>query len=206
MPVESTVEHQPVPRMKSEDRRELILQAATGVFGEYGYYGATTDQIAKAAGVSQPYVVRMFGTKERLFIEVIDRALLFILKSFRAVLAESAEDLQPRLGSAYVELLRQRGLLLSLMHSFVLGSDPVIGPRARQGFLEVYAFLRHEAGFSPEDANSFLEGGMLLNTLVGLRMSDEFETSDAANEMLCSALPSKLDVLLELGQSQRAAG
>ena len=206
MPVESTVEHQPVPRMKSEDRRELILQAATGVFGEYGYYGATTDQIAKAAGVSQPYVVRMFGTKERLFIEVIDRALLFILKSFRAVLAESAEDLQPRLGSAYVELLRQRGLLLSLMHSFVLGSDPVIGPRARQGFLEVYAFLRHEAGFSPGDANSFLEGGMLLNTLVGLRMSDEFETSDAANEMLCSALPSKLDVLLELGQSQRAAG
>jgi len=206
MPVDSTVEHQPVPRMKSEERRELILEAATGVFGQFGYYGATTDQIAKAAGVSQPYVVRMFGTKERLFIEVVERALVFILKSFRAVLAAGAHDLTHRLGSAYVELLRQRGLLLSLMHSFVLGGDPVIGPRARQGFLEVYAFLREEAGFDPEEANRFLEGGMLLNTLVGLRMSDEFETSDAANEMLCAALPQKLDVLLELGSSQRAAG
>ncbi len=192
-----------VSRMKSEDRRELILQAATDVFGQFGYYGATTDQVAKAAGVSQPYVVRMFGTKERLFLEVIERALGFILTSFRAVIAEGLHDLQPRLGSAYVDLLRQRGLLLSLMHSFVLGGDPAIGARAREGFLEVYRFLRDEAGLSPEDANRFLEGGMLLNTLVGLRMSDEFESSEMANEMLCAALPSKLDVLLELGDAQR---
>ncbi len=197
--------HHPIPRMKSEDRRELILQAATDVFGQYGYYGATTDQIARAAGVSQPYVVRMFGTKEKLFIEVIERALQFILVSFRAVIAESRSDLQSRLGSAYVELLRQRGLLLSLMHSFVLGGDPVIGPRAREGFLEVYQFLRDEAGLAPAEAQSFLEGGMLLNTLVGLRMSEEFDSSTAANELLCTALPQKLDVLLELGKQQASA-
>ena len=196
--------HQPVPRMKSEDRRELILESATSVFGQFGYYGATTDQIARAAGVSQPYVVRMFGTKERLFIEVIERALAFILQTFRAVLVEGHHDLQHRFGSAYVEMLRQRGLLLSLMHSFVLGGDPVVGARARQGFLEVYAFLRHEAGFGPQEAQQFLEGGMLLNTLVGLRMSDEFETSPLANELLCTALPQKLDLLLELGEAQRA--
>ena len=183
--------------MKSEDRRESILVAATDVFGQFGYYGATTDQIAKAASVSQPYVVRMFGTKERLFIEVIERALLHILTSFREVLSEGMHDLQHRMGSAYVDMLRQRGLLLSLMHSFVLGGDPVIGARARAGFLEVYAFLRAEAGFSAEEAASFLEGGMLLNTLVGLRMSEEFETSDLANELLCAALPEKLDVLLD---------
>ncbi len=197
--------HHPIPRMKSEDRRELILQAATDVFGQYGYYGATTDQIARAAGVSQPYVVRMFGTKEKLFIEVIERALQFILVSFRAVIAESRADLQSRLGSAYVELLRQRGLLLSLMHSFVLGGDPVIGPRAREGFLEVYQFLRDEAGLAPAEAQSFLEGGMLLNTLVGLRMSEEFDSSTAANELLCTALPQKLDVLLEFGKQQASA-
>lgn len=197
--------HRPIPRMKSEDRRELILQAATEVFGQYGYYGATTDQVAKAAGVSQPYVVRMFGTKEQLFLEVIERALAFILATFRDVLAEGRTDLRHRFGVAYVDMLRQRGLLLSLMHSFVLGGDPGIGPVARRGYLEVYAFLRDEAGFTPDDAQRFLEGGMLLNTLVGLRMSDEFETSDYANELLCTALPQKLDVLLELGKSQRAS-
>jgi AcrR family transcriptional regulator len=200
----STVnDHQPIPRMKSEDRRESILQAATEVFGAYGYHGATTDQIAKTAGVSQPYVVRMFGTKEGLFLEVIERALSFILVTFRAVLAEGNHDLRVRFGSAYVDLLKQRGLLLSLMHSFVLGGDPVIGPVARRGFLDVYRFLRDEAGFAPEDAQGFLEGGMLLNTLVGLRMSEEFETSTDANELLCTALPQKLDVLLDLGASQR---
>jgi TetR/AcrR family transcriptional regulator len=197
--------HHPVPRMRSEDRRELILRAATDVFGQYGYHGSTTDQVARAAGVSQPYVVRMFGTKERLFLEVIERALVFILVTFRGVLAEGGHDLHERLGSAYVEMLRQRGLLLSLMQSFVLGSDPVIGAAARRGFLEVYGFLRDEAGFTPDDAQRFLEGGMLLNTLVGLRMSDEFETSGYANELLCTALPQKLDVLLELGKQQRGA-
>lgn len=196
--------HHPVQRMKSEDRRELILRAATDVFGQYGYYGATTDQVARAAGVSQPYVVRMFGTKEALFLEVIGRALAFLLSTFREVLADGRNDLAARFGAAYAEMLRQRGLLLSLMHSFVLGSDPVIGPAARRGFLEVYAFLRDEAGFAPGEAQSFLEGGMLLNTLVGLRMSDEFETNQYANELLCTAMPSKLDILLELGRSQRA--
>lgn len=197
---------QPVPRMKAEDRRELVLAAATGVFGDYGYVGTTTDQVARAAGVSQPYVVRMFGTKEQLFLEVLQRALQRLLAQFRAVLAESRDDLRPRFGAAYVELLRDRGLLLSLMHGFVMGSDPVIGTAARKGFLEVYAFLRSEAGFGAEDAREFLEGGMLLNTLVGLRMSDEFEGNDYAHELLSTVLPQKLDVLLALGETQRAEG
>ena len=185
--------------MKSDVRRESILLAATDVFGQYGYYGTTTDQVAKAAGVSQPYVVRMFGTKERLFLDVLERALSLLLVGFRSVLAEGKHDLTARLGGAYVDMLNQRGLLLSLMHAFVLGGDPVIGAAARRGFLEVYALLRDEAGLSPADAQSFLEGGMLLNTLVGLRMSDEFETSELANELLCTVLPQKLEVLLEAG-------
>src|SRR3978361_55544 len=110
----------PLQRMKSGDRRELILEAATGVFGDYGYFGTTPDQVAKAAGVSQPYVVRMFGTKEQLFLEVLERALERLLRTFRAVIAEGrTEDLAARLGRAYASLLDDRGLLLSLMHAFV---------------------------------------------------------------------------------------
>src|SRR6187549_3995712 len=117
----------PIPRMKAEDRRELIIQAATAVFGDYGYYGTTTDQIARAAGVSQPYVVRMFGTKEKLFVEVLERALTLLLEAFRRALgADDGQPLMRRLGLSYIALLAHRGLLLSLMHAFVLGSDPVI--------------------------------------------------------------------------------
>ena len=198
----------PATRMRAADRRELILEAASEVFGELGYGGATTDKVAKAAGVSQPYVVRMFGTKEQLFLEVLRRAGARLLAVFRAELAKGPNTpeapLGRRFGLAYVELLRDRGILLSLMHGFVMGSDPVIGPAAREGFLDVYRFLRREAGFDAEEVRQFLAGGMLLNTLVGLRMSDDYESDMDAAECMATAAPQKLEVLLELGEATRA--
>ncbi len=190
-------------RMAGDERRVLILDAATEVFAERGYAGTTTDQVAVAAGVSQPYVVRMFGTKEKLFLEVLGRDLDRLLAAFRAELGVVSElSLSERLGIAYINLLQDRGLLLSLMHGFVLGSDPVIGKLARCGFLDVYRFLKNEAGFTPEDAAGFLAHGMLINTLIGVRMTDDFESDPEARELLSGALRSKLGVLLSLsGQS-----
>jgi TetR/AcrR family transcriptional regulator len=175
------------------------------VFGDFGYVGTTTDQVAKAAGVSQPYVVRMFGTKEKLFLEVLERALGTLVSAFRAALAEPHDPAQRHatLGRAYVSLLADRGLLLSLMHGFVLGSDPHIGYAARCGFLKVYEFLRTEAGFGPEEVREFLAGGMLLNTLIGLRMSDEYQTNPLARELIDNAVPEKVDLVLNLGTAQR---
>ena len=194
----------PIPRMKAEDRRELIIESATAVFGDYGYYGTTTDQIARAAGVSQPYVVRIFGTKEKLFVEVLGRALELLMRAFRRALAtDDGQPLARRLGTAYVGLLEHRGLLLSLMHAFVLGSDPVIGERARSGFLEVYEFLRHEAGMSADEAGLFLANGMLSNTMIGLRMTDMDSASPIAHELLLACFPEKLEQIVYLGDSHR---
>src|SRR3978361_1720852 len=110
----------PVTRMASDERRILVLEAATAVLGHVGYAGATTDQVAAAAGVSQPYVVRIFGTKEKLFLAVLQRALDTLMGSFRRALeGESELTISQRLGVAYVDLLSDRGLLLSLMHGFV---------------------------------------------------------------------------------------
>lgn len=190
--------------MRAADRRELILAAATRVFGAYGYVGATTSQVAAAASVSQPYVVRMFGTKEKLFIEVLRRALDTLLASFRAVLEEESDlPLARRLGLAYVNLVSESGLLLSLMHGFILGSDPVIGRAARCGYMEVYAFLRHEAGFDPDHAQRILASGMMVNTMVGLRMTDDYDTDPAVRELLAAAFPEKLDQLRTVVQLQR---
>lgn len=189
----------PVPRMRVEDRKELVLTAATAVFGEHGYVGTTTDAVAKAAGVSQPYVVRMFGTKEALFLAVLQRALGRLLDAFEAAIDEGGDDLHQRIGAAYGELLSDRGLLLSLMHAFVLGSDPTIGNAARRGFLQVYALLRHRAGFSPDEARDFLAHGMLLNTLVGIRMAAD-ESPDA-RELVASVVPTKAALLARLALS-----
>jgi TetR/AcrR family transcriptional regulator len=192
-------------RMRSEDRRELILDAATAVFGERGYFGATTDVVAKAAGVSQPYVVRIFGTKEALFLEVLERALDRLLATFARALRDTSplpeglvDTTALRIGRAYADMLVDRGLLLSLMQSFMLGADPVIGPVAREGFIRVYKFLREEAGMDPQEADIFLAHGMMMNTMVGLRMADLYADGDpCAIDLLEAALPGKLDVLLD---------
>lgn len=186
-------------RMKSEDRRELILEAATRVFGNTGYVGTTTDQVARAAGVSQPYVVRMFGTKQKLYLEVLDRALVTLKTTFRTAIAEDSDaPMHSRLGVAYARMTSDRsGLLLSLMHAFVLGGEPDIGYAARCGFLEVYELLREEAGFDAAEATEFLAYGMLMNTLIGVHMGAEYAHSEAARELMDTAFPAKLDIILK---------
>jgi TetR/AcrR family transcriptional regulator len=183
-------------RMRSDERREQIIAAAMDVFGDHGYVGTTTDQIARAAGVSQPYVVRMFGTKQQLYVDVLESALVELMDAFEAALPGPADEVGHRMGMAYATIAAERrGLVLSLMHAFVLGSDPVIGECARRGFLGVYRFLRDRAGYDAERAVEFLSGGMLINTLVGLRMADHFDDEDGARELLVCAIPSKVDIL-----------
>jgi AcrR family transcriptional regulator len=196
--------------MRSDERRALVLEAATRVFGERGYHGATTDAVARAAGVSQPYVVRMFGSKEAMFLAVLDRAIDRILASFDTELrvlasegrADDADALSSCLGRSYVDLLADRGLLLSLMQAFMLGSEPVVGPHARAAFRRVYAYLREQVGLTPESAEDFLAYGMLLNTVVGLRMADDYGSDEGVRELLDEMLPTKIDVLLSLRDAE----
>ncbi len=194
-------------RIPAIQRREQILGAASQVFGERGYSGATTDQVAHAAGISQPYVVRMFGTKENLFLEVLDRALNKLITAFRAVIAESrtadadadaADILMQRLGGTYVDLIEDRGILLSLMQAFITGHDPVIGAKARAGFLQIYRILRDEAGFEPDLIRVFLANGMLFNTLLAIRLPDIFDEDEAAQELMRCTFRTKLDLVLDV--------
>ena len=183
-------------RLTAAERRESILDAAAGVFGELGYAAATTDRVANAAGISQPYVVRMFGGKERLFAEVLERALDRMLETFRRAVGEgraageSPRELKGRMGEAYEQLVAEGGVLLPLMQAFLLGHDPVIGPLARRGFLDIFRMLRDEARFDAETIQEFLSSGMLMNTMLALRMPQEGETdADAAALAACAFLP-----------------
>ncbi|WP_431280120.1 TetR/AcrR family transcriptional regulator [Leifsonia poae] len=191
-------------RIPADKRREQILAAASLVFGERGYFGATTDQIAKAAGISQPYVVRMFGTKENLFLEVLGRALDKLIRSFDETIAgwkangSPDDEIGRLLGTAYVNLIEDRGILLSLMQAFSMGHDPVIGKKARDGFMTIYKLLREDAGFEPETVRSFLAEGMLLNTLLGLQLPEQYGLDQASTELLECTFQTKLQLVLDV--------
>lgn len=176
-------------RIPAGERREQILDAAIAVFGELGYAGATTDRVARAAGISQPYVVRLFGTKEALFIETLRHTLDRLLTTFRAALAADGDgtSAEYRLGEAYLHLVEDRGVLLTLLHGYLMGSDPVIGPVARDGFLQVFRMLRDEARFTPDQIHRFLADGMLINTLLATGIGvDAASDGDAADLMECT--------------------
>lgn len=186
--------------MSARERREQILRAAGEVFGRHGYTGATTDQIARAAGISQPYVVRMFGTKEALFLEVLDRSRVALLDAFRQVLRSTparGQDLREMLGDAYVDLIRDRGIHLPLMHGFLQGTDPVVGAAARAGFLDIWRFLRAEGGFSAEAATAFLGHGMLINVLLGLGMPAAADADADAAALVAAACGDQVEFVLQ---------
>lgn len=105
--------------MAKEDKKELIIENAVGIFAEMGYYKATTAMVAKATGVTQPYVFHFFKNKEELFKTVIDRAFSRLYDTFSKVEAP-ADQLIVVMGHAFSETIqthRDEVLLIMQAHS-----------------------------------------------------------------------------------------
>ena len=189
-----------VRRMSSEERREQIIAAAMAVFGARGYEGTTTDDVARTAGVSQPYVVRLFRSKENLFLAAMQSALDELMRVFRVALADEASDrpVSKRIGEAYVELLSTRGLHQTLSHAWLLGGHPMIGPAARRGFAQVWQFFRDEAGLEADEARAFLAEGMLINVMIGMRLVDDYGSDPRITELFRACFPTELQHILDI--------
>src|SRR3954467_5224701 len=106
-------------RKTKEERREEILDAALAVFAEQGLHGASTEEIARRAGISQPYVFRLFGTKKELYLAVVARCFRQTLEIFqRAAEGERGQEALKSIGRAYAELLEtSRTFLRAQMQS-----------------------------------------------------------------------------------------
>lgn len=180
----------PVRRMPGHQRRQQILQAAVAAFAESGYAAATTDEIARIAGVSQPYVVRMFGGKHALFIAahtyVIDR----IEAAFRAAVEQRDEATSPMeaLGRAYLDLIPDRNLLRMMQHSFTMGADPQFGPAGRDCLVRIYQLVRELTGATPQEANAFVAHGLLINTLLTLQLPEIADSDPSTAELVRAAM------------------
>jgi AcrR family transcriptional regulator len=94
-------------RLSAEARRELIEQAASDVFVERGYYGASIDEIAKRSGVSAPVVYDHFDSKQDLYKRLLERNQRELLELWRVQLAGDDPPQQriPRALSAWFEYI-----------------------------------------------------------------------------------------------------
>src|SRR5256885_11397552 len=97
-------------RKSAEERREAVLDAALEEFAARGLGGGSTEAIAAKAGISQPYVFRLFGTKKELFKAVVSRCFRQTLELFqRTAEGKRGQAALEAMGDAYVnELLPDR--------------------------------------------------------------------------------------------------
>jgi AcrR family transcriptional regulator len=80
-------QRRPTRAQKREANREQILRAARDVFGARGYHGATIEDIAEEAGLSNGAIYYNFQNKEELFLALLDARLDERLEHTRKTLA-----------------------------------------------------------------------------------------------------------------------
>src|SRR6202043_2614544 len=62
------------PRLTAGERRQAVLEAACQAFFKKSYRGATTAEIAREAGITEPILYRHFGSKRDLYLACLDEA------------------------------------------------------------------------------------------------------------------------------------
>ena len=165
-------------RKSKEERREEILNAALAVFAEHGLDGSSTEDVARRAGISQPYVFRLFGTKKDLFTAVIARCFRQTLEQFqRAAEGKRGEEALKAMGQAYVEelLMGDRVRLKAQMQTYAACDDPEIGAVARNGYGDLVAYVQRVTGLPSEDVSRFFATGMLMNVLASMQVIENPE-------------------------------
>ena len=111
--------------MPAEERRELVLEAAVPEFALHGMAGTSTENVARRAGISQPYLFRLFPTKKALFVALVERCYLRIEQTFIAAAGDkTGEAALEAMGDEYERLLDDRTLLLLQMQAYAACEDP----------------------------------------------------------------------------------
>ncbi len=149
-----------------------VLSAAITEFAKSGYAGTSTESIAARAGISQPYLFRLFGTKKELFIathaQVGDRIVKELTEASRGL---NGEDAMHAMGIAYVQLMQDRELLQVQMHGYAAAtSDPDIAAACRKVFEVLWFKVHDEFGFTPEMIQEFFANGMLMSVMSAINL------------------------------------
>jgi AcrR family transcriptional regulator len=164
-------------RQTAAERRESILDAALIEFAQRGLEGTSTEDIARRAGISQPYLFRLFGTKKELFKASVSRCFRETLETFqRAAEGKRGEEALKAMGTAYVEnLLSDRTRLRAQMQAYAACDDPEICELVRNGYGDLVAYVERVSGLPPAEVSRFFSIGMLMNVFASMNLMERPE-------------------------------
>ena len=179
-------------RLPAAERRQAILEAAMRVFSQGSYAGATTAEIAREAGVTEPVLYRHFASKRDLYFACLDEAWTRLKEAFAAVIAEVGPEQAPlAIGKTGLGLRALRVLPPNLWVAGIVeaGEDEEIATHVRTHMRGVHDFIAdtlrkaQELGAIPADRDPeaeawiFVAGGLLVtmgDRLGGLLGHEDF--------------------------------
>jgi AcrR family transcriptional regulator len=144
-------------RLPAAERRLHLIETAIRLFSEGSYRGATTAEIARAAGVSEPILYRHFASKRDLYLAALDDVWTRARRVWEEMLAASSD-----VGSALEEMGRGhfavRGCKLQLAELWVqalseAGEDAELRRHLRRHMREVHDFLADAIRRGQEDGS-----------------------------------------------------
>lgn len=156
--------------MSAEQRRAQIIDAAIAEFARGGYSGTSTETIARGAGVSQPYLFRLFGDKSALYEQCVEQALAETETALRdAATGHTGAAAIAAMGRRYRQLLADT---TSMRFQLQMYAGAVGDARhrqiAREQKAKLFRFITSIEGVDAAMATDFLATGMLLNVLAAL--------------------------------------
>ncbi len=163
---------------ESISTRQTILDAAVSEFWEHGYRGASVRKICARAGASSNAITYHFGSKEKLYQEILDRfAALQLEQAHMALSGElrSQEEFEIRLEMFLTQILvtyldNRETLLIALREFEQL--PPQSDASAIRELIEINHSLSNfvqkakDKGFVREDVDTGIVAGTLLDRLI----------------------------------------
>ncbi|GAA2154987.1 TetR/AcrR family transcriptional regulator [Actinomadura napierensis] len=151
-------------RPTAEERREQVLEAGISVFAEFGYHAAKTSDIAKRAGISQPYIYALFEDKKALFLACLERVRHQMRDAFGRAWRPSAtpEESLAAMGRTYRAFLANPDSPRCQLQGYAASADPEIRAFMRKGFIESADMITKMSGADRAAVVRFMASGHLL--------------------------------------------
>lgn len=165
----------PATRSTAAERRERLLEVATIEFASRGFVGGSTERIAKAAGISQPYVFRLFGSKRQLFLAVLERCMQDTLEMFeRAAAGKTGADALQAIGDVYSDAITSDPTKLQCqLVGYAACDEPAVRDAMRLGYGRLVQFVEQVSGADPDRISTFFAKGMLLNVITAMQLQSD---------------------------------
>jgi len=177
-------------RMPGVARRDLVLDAAVLEFGAHGWHGARIEVIAARAGISHPYLLRLFSSKRDLFIAAMDRAFDRMEGAFTDAVQRDDGDPILALGEAYRLLLREDPAALRLhMHALAVASDEDVGEAVTRRYAALLERMRELSGASRDRVRTCFAVGLTLTVVTVLDLPDRRGDLRWGARLLASGAP-----------------